>query len=135
MKMLILHLSDIHIRTANDVVLARSQHIVDAVKNLDPEVSAVVCVLSGDITHSGIDKEYLLALDFVHSLKTGLEQQFADATISFVAVPGNHDCDLSEATNARDVLLSAVRETPGRLSPLPVRSVERAAKDVLDLAA
>jgi predicted phosphodiesterase len=117
MKVLLLHLSDIHIRTVDDIVFTRISKIVDAVKNLDSDVRAVVTVLSGDITDSGSEDQFLLAMNFVSELKTGLHQHLSDkTTVSFVAVPGNHDCDFSEASDAREVLLEAVRKTPERLS-------------------
>src|ERR1039457_2097809 len=117
MKVLLLHLSDIHIKTADDVVLARTPKIVDAVKNLDSEIHAVVCVLSGDITYSGSEEQFLLAMNFVSELKTELQRHLSkDTSVSFIAVPGNHDCDFSEASDAREVLLKAIREAPGRLA-------------------
>ena len=116
MKVLLLHLSDIHIQTADDIILTRVSKIVDAVKNLDPDVRAVVCVLSGDITHSGSEEQFLLAMNFVSGLKTEIQRHLSvKTTISFIAVPGNHDCDFSEASDAREMLLEAVRKTPQRL--------------------
>ena len=116
MKVLLLHLSDIHIHTVDDIVLTRVSKIVDAVKNLDSDVQAVVCVLSGDITNSGSEDQFLLAMNFVSELKSKLQQHLPkEATVSFVAVPGNHDCDFSETSDAREVLLEAVRKTPERL--------------------
>ncbi len=117
MKVLVLHLSDIHIRTPGDVILGRTRNIVDAVKNLESEIGAVVCVLSGDIAYSGAEDEYLLALDFVANLRKGLLKALpTGATVSFVAVPGNHDCDFKEATDARTFLMQAVRAEPSRLA-------------------
>jgi hypothetical protein len=51
-KVLLLHLSDIHIKTGEDVVLSRGDKIVDAVKNLEAGPDAIVCVISGDVTSS-----------------------------------------------------------------------------------
>ena len=115
-KVLLVQLSDIHIKTAEDAVLQRSSKIVDAVKNLEPEVQAVVCILSGDLTYSGSEDQFLFALDFVTQFKTEMEKHLpAGCSVSFVAVPGNHDCDFSEASDAREILLTAVRENPSRL--------------------
>jgi Calcineurin-like phosphoesterase len=117
MKILLLHFSDIHIKTQEDAVLQRSSKIVDAVKNLDQELQAVVCILSGDVTFAGSEDQFLLALDFVTQLKTELQRHVpAGCLIAFVAVPGNHDCDFSEASDAREVLLAAIRENPRRLA-------------------
>ena len=116
MKFLILHLSDIHIQRSEDPILGRVSRVVDAVKNLEPEARAVICVLSGDVTFSGSEDQFLLALEFVTGLKSELAKYFTvGVTISFVAVPGNHDCDFSEGTEARSFLKEAVLRSPSKL--------------------
>src|SRR5690242_7501937 len=95
-KVLLLHLSDIHISTANDPVLSRVSFIGDALKNVESAPAAVVCVLAGDIAHAGTDQQYTLALQFVTSLTEKLERAVQPGTpIYFVAVAGNHDCDFT----------------------------------------
>ncbi|MBK8857452.1 MAG: metallophosphoesterase [Opitutaceae bacterium] len=115
MKLLLLQLGDIHLRSADDVVLGRVPKLIDAVKNLCPEARAIVCVLAGDIAFSGADAEYLLAIDFVDSLRKGLEAQHAPCEVSFVMVPGNHDLDHSTPSSARDLILSEIEKAPAKL--------------------
>ena len=117
MKVLILQLGDIHIKDSTDIILGRSKHIVDCLKNLEPDVDAAVCILSGDITQTGAPEEFSLALEFIEQIKTGLEKEFAKPIkLSFVAIPGNHDCYLAEATTAREVIMRAVQDTPSKLT-------------------
>ena len=115
-KVLLLHLSDLHISTASDVVLGRISLIADAVKNLETHAAAVVCVLVGDVAYSGSGQQYNLALDFVTKLTEKLRAGVLSRTpIYFIAVPGNHDCDFSEATAARTALREIVQQSPNRL--------------------
>jgi hypothetical protein len=115
-KILLLHLSDLHITTAKDIVLGRAHWIADAVKNVEPEVAAVVCILSGDIAYSGGGEQYDLAFKFVSTLEDKLKASLRSGTqIYFIAIPGNHDCDFLEATAARTALREVVQQTPNRL--------------------
>jgi hypothetical protein len=115
-KLLVLHLSDIHIKTTSDFILDRAALVVSAVKNIDPNLGAVACVLSGDVSWSAGEDEYGLALDWVRSVESELRGAFPKpVAIRFVAVPSNHDCDFTEATEARALVSEVVTKTPGRL--------------------
>jgi hypothetical protein len=116
MKTLILHLSDIHIKTPEDPVLARVEQIVNAVKNLDVGINALVCVISGDIVFAGTEEQYDLALGFLGEIKKKLDLELSPLTCRFVIVPGNHDCDFREAIAVRDSVLPKVREKPSHLT-------------------
>lgn len=113
MRLLLVQLGDIHIETPKDVVFNRKSCVIDAIKNIDSGVSAIVFILSGDTTYSGTEEQYLLALDFIEFIKTSLVQHVSEkCLIHFVTVPGNHDSDFSESTHARNILLDAVEKSP-----------------------
>jgi hypothetical protein len=117
MKVLILHLSDIHIQTGEDAILSRGGKIIDAIKNVEPDTHAVVCVISGDVTFSGTEDQFMLAIDFFAEIKRKIEGCFPNGlSFHFIAVPGNHDCDLTLSSEARDFLSNAVLESPQRLA-------------------
>lgn len=116
MKALILHLSDIHIKTPNDPVLTRTGAVVDAVKNLEGNLQKVICIVSGDLVFSGKDEEYSLAFQFLQEIKLKLEQEHASISCNFVLVPGNHDCDFGETIIVRDSVLPKVKEKPSLLT-------------------
>lgn len=116
MKTLLIHLSDIHIKTGDDPILSRGKKIVDAVKNLEPSVNSAIIVVSGDTTYSGTEDQYLYSIDFLTGLKSDLQLHLGEAKpIKFASVPGNHDCDFSAGGEARSMLLDAVRQDPRRL--------------------
>jgi predicted MPP superfamily phosphohydrolase len=92
MKIFILHLSDIHIRSEKDVILSRKTKLFDTFKNRLDEVELIFFVLSGDIVYSGKQEEYLIALELISSLKSMTETKL-DKDVKIIVVPGNHDCD------------------------------------------
>jgi len=123
MKALILHLSDIHIKTESDQVLTRTQQIVDSIKNIESELDAVICVLSGDIVFSATDDQYMLALEFVSSLTDLLDNAFHPLKAQFVTVPGNHDCDFKDSMAVRESVLPDVLKQPALLCEASYSSI------------
>ena len=55
MKLLLVHLSDIHFTSDDDAITNKYHYIVDAVKNIDYSLSVCVVVVTGDIAFSGTD--------------------------------------------------------------------------------
>lgn len=65
MTALVLHLSDIHIKTSTDPILKRGKDIAASTFSSLPSASHVFIVVSGDIAYSGVKDEYNLAADFL----------------------------------------------------------------------
>lgn len=109
MKLLVLHLSDIHFRAGTNTASERLKMVPPAVQNLDANVATVLVVASGDIAFSGKRDEYTAAQGDIAALMAGLRARFMEAAVHFVAVPGNHDCDFTvDATQTRGLLLQAL---------------------------
>lgn len=104
MRVLIVHLSDIHIRGADDPVLSRVQEIGAAASSRAADASHVLLAVSGDIAFSGAPAEYKHAVRFL----AGVSECF-DVPCTVVVAPGNHDCDFSAPSAVRDALVEAVR--------------------------
>src|SRR5688572_18092223 len=110
MKILIVQLSDIHIVESDDPVLFRTDAIINAVKNIDYDVEAVILLITGDIAFAGLDDQYMIAKTFLQSIYMGLKNQIdlyrADKSVSinFVIIPGNHDCCLTGSEKARQLI-------------------------------
>ncbi|MGH9343414.1 MAG: metallophosphoesterase [Terriglobia bacterium] len=108
MRVLIAHLSDIHIRSSSDPVLPRAQLIAQAIRGVEPAPDLCVLVFSGDIAFSGRQEQYEVALDFIETVRADLAAAFtASVPVHCVLVPGNHDCDLSGEDRARSLFLRA----------------------------
>ncbi|QSI78786.1 metallophosphoesterase [Niveibacterium microcysteis] len=111
MTIAILHLTDIHIKHADDAILSRSKQVAAAIKRHLEEASKVIFLLSGDIAQAGLKTEYDLAENFLTAIKSEIESEFHDKDIVFVIAPGNHDCDFSKANPVREAVLKSIEDS------------------------
>ena len=111
MKLLILHLSDMHIGKDKARICSKVQPIVDAVKNIDYDVAGALVAVTGDIASTGKEEEYLVAIDFFSELRVQLSVGLGGKPVSVFAVPGNHDCCLHPDNEVRDVMIGHLRNT------------------------
>jgi hypothetical protein len=109
MRLVLLHLSDLHFRAdaAGNPLAARSSHIRAAVQAIAPSARACLILITGDIAYSGQPPEYVLARNFLTSLRSGLTQEYGPDSVHLLAVPGNHDCDFGQDTAARKAILAS----------------------------
>ena len=113
MRLMLVHLSDIHITSEENGITQKSPYIVDAVKNLDYEIDMCVVTVTGDIAYSGQEYQYLIAMDVLEKIKEGISTNFARVSndpvpVHIVVVPGNHDCDFQISGNLRELILPTV---------------------------
>lgn len=108
MSALVLHLSDIHIKTSDDPILRRAPEIARATYASLPAASAVLVVVSGDIAFSGTKKQYEAAIAFLVQIRMEIRRE-KEVPIYFIPCPGNHDCDFSINDSTRKMVLSAVQ--------------------------
>jgi ABC-type oligopeptide transport system ATPase subunit len=120
MRILIVHLSDLHVGSSDDSVLSRGEAICNAVQNLEYEPNAAIIIVSGDIANTGQEMEYILAGTFLENIKWTLTTRLRSrssavpAEVGLIAVPGNHDCDFSREQTARTFVLDGVVRQPER---------------------
>lgn len=97
MKLIILHLSDIHFKTnkSENQVTSRVEALSAAVASSDFEATHILIVVTGDIAYSGQEMEYDQGQSFFESLVNHLKAAGRFATIKIAVAPGNHDCDFS----------------------------------------
>ena len=107
MTIVLLHLSDIHIKTARDPILARTREIAACAFSVLHPASHVFIIVSGDIAYSGSAEQYGLATEFFAQIRDILSSE-AKCEISFVLVPGNHDCNFERNTGARKLLVTSL---------------------------
>lgn len=104
MKLLILHLSDLHIKDSNDIIMINSDAIVNSLKQIS-NFDKCIIVISGDIVFSGKEKQYNDAYIFINKLLEGIKQTFnISSNIKVFVVPGNHDnLVVNEKRNFNDI--------------------------------
>ncbi len=122
MPILVIHIGDIHLQDAKDIVLTMAAKIADAIiAEIDPSVSGCILVNCGDSTQSGQAAQYVYAVQLLRSIKTKLYHRFgSDFPIHILVIPGNHDCDLSGDQTARDAMLGLPLESMMSPSVLPL---------------
>jgi len=110
MKILILHLSDMHFTQLNNYDKEKVTMIVAAMNNHILNIKNVLVVVSGDISFSGKKAEYIIASKFFGELKKEISKRYNIQDVKFVMVPGNHDVDYSIGEQTRADLESIEKE-------------------------
>lgn len=110
MTAVLLHLSDIHIKTTNDPILKRGENIAACVFPSLPSASHLFIVVSGDVAFSGEENQYALATDFLTSVRASIQKE-RSIPVTFVIVPGNHDCDFNQDSGARRMLVKSIEDS------------------------
>lgn len=111
MAIVVLHLSDIHIRSKRDWILDKAQKIASCTYASLHDASVVFIVVSGDIAYSGKSDEYDAAKSFFKEIRDAISVD-RDVPVHLVVAPGNHDCDFSLNNKTRLLTLSSVRAKP-----------------------
>lgn len=106
MKVVLLHLSDIHIKGDSDPILEEHLSIARTLYSQLDNDTHVIILISGDIAFSGTEEQYNLASTFLKKIESHVKTE-RDVNIDFVICPGNHDCDFS-ANPTREFLLKSV---------------------------
>lgn len=117
MRLLIAHLSDLHLRRDDDALLRRAGRVIDALRTADGVPDMIVLALTGDISFSGKDAEYQLATKWLADVRSQLESAVGNkSSIHVAAIPGNHDCDLSMPRPIREAILTEIQRDPANAS-------------------
>lgn len=113
----IAHITDIHIHSDSDVILARPEKIGAAIASHLGVNDQVVILITGDVAQSGAADEYQLALTFFERIRQHLKNEIGIEP-HFIVCPGNHDCDFSGPQDLRNLVLKQLSEKPAvELSP------------------
>lgn len=107
MKILLIHLSDLHLTAPEkkNSIISRYDKIVAASLVDAIDINFCFVIVSGDITYSGMKTEYEVAISFFNKIKKGLSKGLDSCPIEFLFVPGNHDCDFTENDKLRDLVI------------------------------
>ncbi|ATA53124.1 hypothetical protein CKY39_07800 [Variovorax boronicumulans] len=114
MNAVVLHLSDIHIRSKKDWIISRAQEIASCAFVSLPAASVVFIVVSGDVAWSGTTEQYDAAKVLFLEVQRYIQSE-KDLPVHFIVAPGNHDCDFAQDSGARRLILDGVRNAPSRI--------------------
>jgi UDP-2,3-diacylglucosamine pyrophosphatase LpxH len=112
MSVIVVHLSDIHIKSEKDKILNKADKISSKIMKYQHECDTCIIVVSGDVAFSGKRDQYMLAEIFLLDIKSQLEAGYNNG-VWFVVTPGNHDCDFSQSSQVREIIINSMeKETP-----------------------
>lgn len=102
----LLHISDIHFRSKNDLEKINVKALKNAIYPSLLSIEELLIVVTGDIAFSGTEEQYVVAESFFNLLKTELK----DKQVYFVLVPGNHNCDFSREIPGRESVIEFIKQ-------------------------
>lgn len=106
MPIVLVQLSDIHFQFPKTAVPDRASPVARAVAAKVPSADACILVLCGDVANTGTHKEYEIAKTFLKEIKEELSGA-GIGEVYTVAVPGNHDLNLRQEPDTRQLILEA----------------------------
>jgi predicted phosphodiesterase len=104
-----------HFSSPKNRVADRALKVARAVTAKVPKLDACFLVLSGDVANTGALEEYEIAKGFLTEIKAELVKAGVGAVYT-VAVPGNHDLNLRNETDTRQLIL----ESPEKYLAKPI---------------
>lgn len=113
MKVLFLHLSDIHIEKETDINEICIEEIAKALRPSSiGSVDKIFVFVTGDIAHSGKREQYRCFSKLKYLLINALKEQvLGDQLIHVFLVPGNHDIDYSVLSRPRTECIGMLRDS------------------------
>ena len=93
MKLLILHLSDIHFKENRNYSDDNINALISVLRPSMIEIENVLIIVSGDLAFSGTKLQYISMRKFLTRIKNCINKTYHIDKIEFAIVPGNHDVD------------------------------------------
>jgi len=91
MKISLIHLSDIHFKTDDDIILDRINKMPNILNDLKLSSDYTFFVVTGDIVFSGDSSQFKIAKECFDKIIDNAEKILGKKIIC-IMVPGNHDC-------------------------------------------
>lgn len=109
MKLVTLHLSDIHFKSKDDVAYSYADSIGRSSIPRIRDADGVLILITGDIAFSGTREQYEVAEDFIRSIESVVRRE-TEGKVFIALCQGNHDCDFSGSQAIRDTLIEKVQK-------------------------
>src|SRR5690625_246058 len=108
MRLGILQIGDIHLRSKKNSIFQKYQLISKAVKSDLYEVDRLILLFFGDIAYSGKEREYEHAINLIDGIRKSLEEE-THLKSEVILLPGNHDCNFEKDNSVRKSLISNIK--------------------------
>lgn len=99
MKVALIHLSDLHIKSSEDFLVRNVKHFASACAPVVNACEKVIVAVTGDVVDRGQVANYAIGKDFFKELEKLIHQENAGCTFDYMFVPGNHDLDYDHDPN------------------------------------
>ncbi len=104
----ILHFTDLHFNSENNIISSRIENFYSAVKLELQEIKQLYIVISGDVVNKGNIGGYQEAKEYLEKIKEKILQVIPLSNPKFVIVPGNHDCNFDYDNQLRKNAISSM---------------------------
>ena len=115
MKILIIHLSDLHAKGNNTWNKDRQQKLVESLNEFRGKVEGCLIIFSGDIAYSGLEEQYCYASNALDNIRIQVSRKFNIKEIPIFVVPGNHDVDYKKINRDGKEILKQIQEREGMI--------------------
>ena len=106
MKVALLQLSDIHIRSEKDFVVKNQEAFCRSSKPLINACTKLVVIITGDIAFKGSKEEYDVAYNWLKLCESFWKREASFLnSVEYIVVPGNHDCDFERSDEIRELII------------------------------
>ena len=110
MKIAIVHISDMHLKSTSDVGFKRLEKLANMISYSRAAEEELLILVTGDIANTGGANEYKVASAFFRKLLTSLNLEIGTPRSPIVLIPGNHDCDFQDLGDLRQILLDQIHD-------------------------
>lgn len=110
MKILFIHLTDLHIGDESDFTDNMTNRLVDSLKSIETFDTCNI-LFTGDIAHSCQSIEYENAKKILADISKGIKEKFPPIiNIGIFVVPGNHDIDFEKSIISRTDITDRLKD-------------------------
>ena len=111
-EVLVLHLSDIHFLGSKEQnkIFNKYAELSNKINSyFSPHIKLIIIVITGDITNTGADEEYLQALSFFNLLTSKIKEEYTELIeVKYVVCPGNHDVNHNGGNQVRGMIVDSL---------------------------
>lgn len=119
-SILILHLSDMHIRNKSDINSHHIQKIVDSLNTYKSSITSdMLLIISGDLSCTGKKEEFKSVSYLIGHLIREIKMKLSIENIKVLVVPGNHD------VNHNEIAFDMTLLSNGRYSEIEIREHDK----------
>jgi hypothetical protein len=124
-RLLILHLSDIHIESSEYSKRIDLNAIVSAIRPVVAVGVDILIVVTGDVAATGKSEQYLVAGELLNDIGNQVKTLKGVGNVAWAAVPGNHDVDFGMESSIHGLVRNAALTKPETIDAAMITQLVR----------